>query len=193
MRCVWLRASVSSAIGESAARISTPWTASAVANGPTQFDGALGVDVAEQLGVGGHAFPERIGEEGELAIAETQAGETRMRESDVEPRRLRRRRFAAAPCPRAAEELVEREHLFRRSRLVHDRRKPAPGVPGVAEAEEEKALVVLVEAGQHVALDVVEVDVRVARRGAFVVPGSTMFARVRDFVTRRVVKSQPRW
>src|SRR2546421_4196319 len=110
-----------------------------------------------------------------------------MGEGNVEPRRFGRRRFAAAPRPGPAEELVEPEYLLGGGGLVDDRGQPAPGALTVAESEEEEALVVLVEAGQHVALDVVQVDLWVARRLRVAVrPGA------RWLVARRVVEAAPR-
>ena len=112
-----------------------------------------------------HALTERLREHRQLRLGDAQGREPGVREGDVQPARLGRCDLDAAPRPRATEQVVEREHLLGRRRLVDERRQPGPGAVGVAQPEEEQSLVVLVEPGEDVALDLGKVDLGVGAAG----------------------------
>jgi hypothetical protein len=122
------------------------------------------VDVAEPAGSGGHALPEGVGERRQLAVAHAEAGEAVVGQGHVHPLGRGHALLPTPPGTGVGEQPVEPEDLVRRGDLLGDGGQPRSGRRPIAEAQEQQALVVLVEPGQHVALDLGQIHDRVDGR-----------------------------
>ena len=119
-----------------------------------------------------HAGTEVLRERRQLLGRLTDPGEAGMAHRDVDPGRRRGVPLGAGARDGLAERLVECRDLGRRSDVRPHLAEPAASGVGGGELEEDQCLVVLVEARQQVALDVVERELDVGHRGGVQLCGS---------------------
>jgi len=121
--------------------------------------GRAGPGVSSFAGPGAHPGLERGGEGFEFALGDLELLHTTGAERQVHPGGLEGV-LAAAARTRLLEQAVERGYFGGAGNVRRDLCKPSLGVASGREVDEQEGLVVLVESGEDVALDVCEVELR---------------------------------